>query len=151
LCNCLKRVQTPSRAGFVFVALNQDGTPNSHQNPARAGSIVTLFGTGGGHTNPPSVAGEVNPLELRPLVTMPEVQVLYAGPGPGSPTPPIVLPVEFEGAALELVSGVTQINVTLPDAIPPSSFYPPGLLSVAVVSNGALFGYQVVTIWVTAK
>ena len=43
-------------------ALNQDGSINSPQNPAKPGSVVMLFGTGGGATVPPSVAGEVTPL-----------------------------------------------------------------------------------------
>jgi len=36
--------------------LNEDGTVNSPRNPAKRGSRVVLFGTGGGATVPPSVA-----------------------------------------------------------------------------------------------
>ena len=40
-------------------ALNEDGTVNSRSNPARRGSRIALFGTGGGSTKPPSTAGEI--------------------------------------------------------------------------------------------
>lgn len=78
-------------------ALNEDGTVNSQRNPAKPGSYMALFGTGGGATLPPSVAGEVTPLELRVLENPPEVEIL------GGPR----LTVQFAGAAPRLVSGVT--------------------------------------------
>ena len=56
--------------GSAAAALNEDYTVNFPQHPARPGSAVMLFRTGGGQTNPPSVA-EVMPLELRPLLSVP--------------------------------------------------------------------------------
>jgi uncharacterized protein (TIGR03437 family) len=125
---------SPSRPA---AALNEDGTVNSARNPARKGSRVMLFGTGGGATVPPSVAGEVTPLELRVLEA--PVKVRTRGG--------VYLTVEYAGAAPALVAGVTQINVKLPDVIPqipgfprevveliaetPGSFYP-GYVSIAV-------------------
>jgi uncharacterized protein (TIGR03437 family) len=106
------------RVGNAAVALNQDGTPNSPQNPAQPGSVVTLFGTGGGQTVPPSVAGQVTPPGLRPLVSTPQVQIVD---GP-------ILSVKYAGAAPGLVSGVTQINIKLPDVIPVVTGYPKGTL-----------------------
>ncbi len=41
------------------VAFNQDGTLNSAANPAAKGSVVVLFGTGEGQTNPPGSDGKV--------------------------------------------------------------------------------------------
>ncbi len=122
------------------VALNQDGTMNSPQNPAQPGSTVMLFGTGGGQTNPPSVAGGITPLGLRPLIANVQVEIAY------SPTAPIVLNSEYTGAAPELLSGVAQVNVTLPYVIPVSPFYPPGTLPLFVRTNGQLD--QTVTIFV---
>jgi len=107
-------------------ALNQDGALNSPQNPAKAGSVVMLFGTGGGATVPPSVAGEVTPLVLRPLVNTPHVMVGYVA----------ILTVEWAGAAPSLVSGVTQINVKLPDVIPAVQGYPAGTLPLYVLGDG---------------
>jgi uncharacterized protein (TIGR03437 family) len=127
----------------VAAALNQDYTVNSPQNPAQLGSTVMLFGTGGGQTSPPSVAGEVTPLELRPLVTTPQAAIIGI---PQMQPPAIFLNVEYAGAAPTLLSGVTQINVTLPNTIPVSTGYPPGTLPLMVVEPG-LPSYQVVTIF----
>ena len=43
--------------------LNQDGTRNSPANPAPAGSVVSIYGTGGGVTNPASVTGGIAPIK----------------------------------------------------------------------------------------
>lgn len=61
--------QDPRSNGTRALAINEDGTLNSSQNPARAGQRIVLYASGGGQTNPPSVAGEVTLLELRPLAT----------------------------------------------------------------------------------
>lgn len=39
--------------------LNQDGSLNSPSHPAAPGSVVVLYGTGAGQTNPPGVDGQV--------------------------------------------------------------------------------------------
>jgi len=119
-------------------ALNEDGTLNSPRNPAKKGSRLMLFGTGGGPTVPPSVAGEVTPLELRPLEYGALVQV------PGGP----MLPVEFAGAAPGLVAGVTQINVKLPDVIPDVPNFPRGFLLLSVITPGLSYypGYVTVAV-----
>jgi uncharacterized protein (TIGR03437 family) len=122
------------------VALNQDYTVNSPQNPAQPGSTVALFGTGGGQTSPSSVAGEVTPLELRPLVITPQAGIIQLQP------PAVYLDVEYAGAAPTLLSGVDQINVTLPATIPVAYGYPPGTVSLQVFDPGKA-SYQVVTIY----
>ena len=126
---------SPSR---LAAALNEDGTLNSPDNPAQGGSTVMLFGTGGGATVPPSVAGEVTPLELRLLEHGAIVEVV------GGPR----LTVEYAGAAPGLVAGVTQINVKLPDVIPEVEGFPPGLLPLWVVSpEGSYYpGYVTVAV-----
>jgi len=85
------------------VALNQDGTLNARDNPATAGSIVVLYGTGEGHTDPPGVdgriAGDVLPRPVADVaVTVGDqpAEILYFGAAPG------------------LVSGVFQTNVRIP-------------------------------------
>jgi len=57
--------------------------------------------------------------------------------------------VQYAGAAPTLVSGVTQINVTLPATIPLAYGYPPGTLPLQVVEPGAP-SFQAVTIYATA-
>jgi uncharacterized protein (TIGR03437 family) len=130
------------------VALNQDYTVNSPQNPAQPGSTVMLFGTGGGQTSPPSVAGEVTPLGLRPLVITPQAALLGV-PGSQPPAPGVFLNVEYAGAAPSLLSGVTQINVTLPATIPLADGYAPGTLPLQVVEPPNMPSYQIVTIYAT--
>jgi uncharacterized protein (TIGR03437 family) len=151
--NALSNLEVQAAGITIFqvnnaaAALNQDGTINSAQNPARPGSTVVLFGEGGGQTNPGSVAGEVTPLGLQPLLASTQVFIAYPSSGPSSPNIP--LSIEYAGAAPELLSGVTQLNVTLPQVIPATQFYPPGVLALDVLTNGQLFGYQTVTIFVT--
>ena len=41
------------------VAFNQDGTLNSETNPAAKGSVVVLYGTGEGQTNPAGLDGSI--------------------------------------------------------------------------------------------
>jgi len=97
-------------------ALNEDGTVNSAMNPASPGSVVVLFGTGGGATIPASKAGTVTPLEPRPLAHAPKVYDASSRE----------LTVEYAGAAPGLVAGVIQINVRLPNPIPPAQGFPAG-------------------------
>ncbi len=104
-------------------ALNQDGTLNSQQNPAKPGSTIALFGTGGWQTVPPSVAGAVTPLGLFPLAITPQVEIVSS--------PIITLNLEWAGTAPGLVSGVTQINVELPDVIPTVQGDPAGTLPLS--------------------
>jgi uncharacterized protein (TIGR03437 family) len=80
--------------------LNEDGaTPNSAANPAVAGSIVVLWGTGEGITDPPGVDGR------------PAVAVL---PKPVAPVSVTIggLPAvaEYVGAAPGMMPGIFQIN-----------------------------------------
>ena len=82
--------------------LNADYTLNSSANPAAPGSIVVLYATGGGQTNPASTSGSLA-TEAMQLVDGTSVtiggkpaQVLYAGNAGGE------------------VEGVVQVNVQLP-------------------------------------
>jgi uncharacterized protein (TIGR03437 family) len=58
---------------------NQDGTVNSPENPARRGSTVSIYGTGGGQTEPVTVDGQIvanSPPRLKTsvLVSFPETE-----------------------------------------------------------------------------
>jgi uncharacterized protein (TIGR03437 family) len=92
--------------------VNEDGTLNLPTNPARRGSIVAIFGTGGGQTDPALADGQVagNPPprlkipvrasdpELECTGVMSDVQVLYAG------------------SVASAVAGLVQVNVRVPDS-----------------------------------
>ena len=86
--------------------LNQDNSVNSASNPAAKGSVIVLFGTGEGQTDPHGIDGRIaSAVYPKPLgsvkVTIGNVQadVRYAGAAP------------FE------VAGVFQINVVVPGNI----------------------------------
>jgi uncharacterized protein (TIGR03437 family) len=86
--------------------LNQDNSVNSPSKPAAQGSVVVLFGTGEGATNPAGVDGRIaatvfpKPLQnVTVSIGGQNAQVLYAGTGP------------FQ------VAGVFQINAMVPQGI----------------------------------
>ena len=122
----------------VAAALNEDGTVNTAANPAKKGSRVVLFGTGGGPTAPASVAGEVTPLELRRLAFGANVK-MYGVPD---------LPVEYAGAAPGLVAGVVQINVKLPETFPTVDRYPANVAVLNVETPGVSYYPGSVVVWV---
>ncbi|HEU0119699.1 MAG TPA: SBBP repeat-containing protein [Bryobacteraceae bacterium] len=85
--------------------LNQDGSVNSPANPAEKGSVVVLYGTGEGRTQPEGVDGKVavEPLPKPLLRILAQVdgkpaEILYVGGAPG------------------LVAGVLQMNIRVPAA-----------------------------------
>ncbi len=76
--------------GGAALALNQDNSVNSPQNPAAPGSIVTIFasGAGGLHSSQPdgsipSEAGGGPVLPVAVLLNNRSLEVLYAGNAPG--------------------------------------------------------------------
>ena len=86
--------------------LNQDGSVNAPLSPAARGSVVVLYATGAGATDPSGVDGLVAsrtlPVPVLPVsVTMDgkRAQVSYAGAAPGA------------------VAGVMQVNVVVPSGV----------------------------------
>lgn len=104
------------------VLLNQDGSPNSPNNPAALGSVISLWATGLGNTNPPANTGEIFPLEPRPLAATLALRV-----------PAIAdLPILYAGAAPGFLSGLSQINFRLPTAYTPLPGRPPNALPLTI-------------------
>lgn len=104
--------------------LNQDNSPNSPANPAEKGSIVVLFGTGEGQTNPRGSDGRIaSTVFPKPLQN---VKVTIGG---------IDANVAYAGAAPFLVAGVFQINVTVPPGV--SSGAVPVVVTVGTISSPA--------------
>jgi len=90
----------------VFAITNQDGSVNSALNPAAPGSVLILYGTGEGQTTPAGIDGNVaTSVFLKPIqdvtvqIGSSAASVLYAGAAPG------------------FVSGVLQLNVTIPAGV----------------------------------
>jgi uncharacterized protein (TIGR03437 family) len=90
-------------------ALNADYSPNTPSQPAPAGSVVSLFATGGGATNPALADGQQD-IFADPLAA--SVQVVLNGTS---------VPVLYAGSAPGLVAGVDQINFQIPAGFPASS------------------------------
>jgi uncharacterized protein (TIGR03437 family) len=99
----------PAQYGAAQGAIiNQDGTHNSVANPAPAGSVVSIFGTGGGATNPASLTGGL--ALLKPLATL----VL---PATGIIDGTLNADVQYAGIAPTLISGLFQINFRVPQSL----------------------------------
>jgi len=112
-----------SNAANQAAVLNQDGTLNSPSNPAAAGSIIAIYGTGGGATSPAGQTGALSPLIQAPLTLPVAVQI-------GGQTAKVV----YAGAAPGLISGAIQINVLIPDTLLPGTAYDLGVTIGSIVS-----------------
>jgi uncharacterized protein (TIGR03437 family) len=93
--------------------LDQDGSSNSASNPAAKGSVVVLYATGAGQTNPSGQDG-----------------VLADGSAP-KPVLPVTVEiggtpatVQYAGGASGLVAGVMQVNAVVPTGIASGSAVP---------------------------
>ena len=89
--------------------LNADGTVNSTTNPAQRGTVIAIFGTGGGLTNPAVSTGGLALFDPLAQIILPvsvqigrrDAEVVYPGVAPG------------------IISGVFQLNVRVPSDLPP--------------------------------
>jgi uncharacterized protein (TIGR03437 family) len=115
--NCLALPVTPAAAGVFTVdgtyvaALNQDGSINSAANPAKSGSIVSIFATGLGPISPPQADGTLVgmplPVNELPIQLLPVLDCGIFCPLPNMPPP---LDVVYSGPAPFLIGGASQIN-----------------------------------------
>jgi uncharacterized protein (TIGR03437 family) len=103
--------------------LNQDYSLNSPSNPAAKGSVIMIFATGFGQTNPPGLDGQITGATLpQPLLPVSvtigglPAQVLYAGAAPG------------------LISGMVQVNCIVP-LNSPSGFTVLIILTVGIATS----------------
>jgi len=91
--------------------LNQDGiTINSAAAPEKRGNVIAIYMTGEGQTNPQGVDGAVIPAVASAL-KKPVLPVTVTIGG-------VDAKVEYAGSAPGLVSGVMQVNVTIPATAP---------------------------------
>jgi uncharacterized protein (TIGR03437 family) len=116
--------------------LNANSSVNSASNPAARGTVVQVFMTGEGQTNPAGVDGKVT-------------VAAASAPYTAAPLLPIVITVggvaanyQFAGEAPGLVSGVMQLNVIIP---PASSLTTTGAVPL-VVSIGGVSSQSSITV-----
>jgi len=100
---------TPTFPGVLGV-VNEDGILNLNE-PTSQGSIVGVFGTGGGQTNPGEVDGVPVIGTLPPLLAPVQATIHYVTGGQVSVVP---APVLYAGPAPTEVAGVLQVNVQIP-------------------------------------
>jgi uncharacterized protein (TIGR03437 family) len=93
--------------------LNQDNSANSASNPAAVGSVLQIFATGFGQTNPSGVDGQI--AGATPSIPLASVTATVGG---------INAPVEYVGSSNGLVAGVTQVNVHIPSGVTPGNAVP---------------------------
>jgi uncharacterized protein (TIGR03437 family) len=105
-------VVVAAAAPGIFAVQNSDGTVNSSTNPAKPGGFITIYGTGGGVTNPLGITGGLWPITASLPTLPPPVSVTIGG------TNATVL---YAGSAPTLESGNFQINVALPSGLRASS------------------------------
>lgn len=88
--------------------LNQDNSLNGTTNGAQRNSIIQIFATGGGQTNPPGQTGRLTGLPL-PIFPAGRVTVRINN---------VDAPVVYSGAAPGLIQGLIQINARIPATAP---------------------------------
>jgi trimeric autotransporter adhesin len=93
--------------------LNQDESINSATNPAARGSIVQIYATGSGATQPSSVTGSVT----SGAITQPTLPVSVTIGG-------VSATVTSAAEAPGEVSGVLQVNAVVPQNLTPGSSVP---------------------------
>jgi len=106
-------------------AANQDGSDNGPSSPAPKGSFLTIYFTGGGQTNPPSVTGSIAGSTLKWFTQ--KIAVTVGG---------VPAAVTFDGAAPTLVAGLGQLNIQLANDTP-SGPAQPVIISVGGVRSPA--------------
>ena len=89
--------------------LNQDLTVNGATNAAAKGTVIALYGTGGGVLNPATATGSVTPSTGSTFPAITGVTVTIGG---------VPAQVFYSGAAPGTVSGVIQVNALIPDNVP---------------------------------
>ena len=88
--------------------VNQDGTINGPDHPAPRGSVVSIYATGEGQTEPSGIDGRIATASDLRRPTAPVI-VLIAGQA---------AEVAFAGSAGGQVSGLFQVNAVVPRSIP---------------------------------
>jgi uncharacterized protein (TIGR03437 family) len=109
----------------ILSIVNQDGSMNSASHPAKAGSVIMLFVSGLGQTDPPGDDGLLNasPLPV-PLVPV----TVYFPATPSAVTP------QFVGAAPGMIAGIAQVNVQVPASVSVSAAAMPVGISMNTAS-----------------
>ncbi len=112
---------TAGRGAGQAVVVNEDGSLNSPENPAARGSIVVVYATGEGQTDPGGLDGKAATAPLpRPLLP---VELRIGG---------LIAQLQYAGAAPGFV-GLMQLNARVP-----GPFAPTGVLALELRVGAAV-------------
>jgi uncharacterized protein (TIGR03437 family) len=104
-------------------AVNQNFTYNTPASPATQGSVISVYGTGGGQTSPASTDGQVSPTSsLLPLLFQQSITATIGGKA---------ATITFAGAAPGDVTGVVQFNIQVPSGVSGTA------LPIVILRNGS--------------
>jgi uncharacterized protein (TIGR03437 family) len=103
---------------------NQNASVNSAANPAAAGSVISIYGTGAGQTSPGGVDGQLAASPLPALVLPVTVQI-------GG----VAAEVQYAGPAPALINGVVQVNARIPMGVRGNA---PVIVTIGGVSSPAV-------------
>ncbi len=129
LASASPAIFTASGGSGQGAVLNQDNSANSSSNPASVGSVLQIFITGAGQTNPAGVDGQL--AGSTPSQPLGSVTATIGG---------VPAPVQYAGSSSGLVAGVTQVNVLVPAGAPSGSSVP---LVVQVGANPSPSGVTI--------
>ena len=127
-------------------AFNEDGTINGPSNPARPGSVVALWGTGFGVTDPPCTTGALNVPAAANLANGMSVlldDIVIPGVAGRSN------PAYYAGSAPTLLCGVEQINMVVPSYAQGTFLFFP--VSMITIENGRGFTGTTVGVTIAVK
>lgn len=129
------RVGTASPGIFMLnsagqgAILNQDNTVNGISNPAARESIIVIYATGEGQTNPPGVDGTIPGRSTALKTPVQRVRVRIGGQEAD---------VQYAGSAPFLVSGALQVNAKVPATVTPGTAVPIEIIVGDTTSPGGV-------------
>jgi uncharacterized protein (TIGR03437 family) len=121
-------------------AVNQDGTVNGPLNPARAGSVISLWGTGFAPISPACATGGLNPNAAVSLTQDFDASIDAAG---------LPAVITYAGGAPTLLCGIVQINMQVPAKwLPGVYLLEPWSQTITAITNTAQESFIGSTIYV---
>jgi uncharacterized protein (TIGR03437 family) len=121
---CMDATAQPTAPGIFTsneraIVIHRDGTLNSPTNPISPGDFVSLYLTGAGTWEGPLDDGSVAGLSLQKTTVPVTASIEFSCIGRLCiPPPAIPVQVSYAGSAPTLVSGVTQLNLRIPETAP---------------------------------
>jgi uncharacterized protein (TIGR03437 family) len=118
--SCLNPLTFSIEPGFFFTAtnviaaINQDGTVNSQEHPAKPGSYVSVYLTGGGAMDGTVTDGGIAGLDLRQLTATVSARFSFKCLPDCFDLAPADAPVLFAGAVPTLVYGADVVILQVP-------------------------------------